>query len=461
VYDVLVRHLRDSGWDVTFVRNVTDVDDKIIKRAKERGEDPLALSERFHAAYSEDMARLGNLTPDVEPKVSDHIAEVIALVQRLIDKGFAYVSGGDVYFHVPNFAEYGKLSHRKLADMMAGASGRTEEEETTRKQHAFDFALWKGTAPGELSWPSPWGEGRPGWHIECSAMSTKYLGESFDLHGGGLDLVFPHHENEIAQSEAASGQPYVRCWMHNGFVQVNKEKMAKSVGNFFSAREVFERVEPEAMRYALLSMHYRAPFNLEWANDASGQLMGFPQFEEAERRLEYVYGTRQRLAQIPSERLVDDAEPVPDAIARFRERVKEALDDDLNTAVALAHVSDLLNATNQLCDKGMQKKGKASRAAALAAREALEAMARVLGLGADLPASFIERVRNRRARALGIDPAAIRTSIEERTRAREAKDWARSDAIREELSGRGVELFDGPAGTDWRLQVGPSRAEAG
>jgi cysteinyl-tRNA synthetase len=285
-------------------------------------------------------------------------------------------------------------------------------------------------------------------------MSTKYLGESFDLHGGGLDLVFPHHENEIAQSEAASGEQYVRYWMHNGFVQVNKEKMAKSVGNFFSAREVFQRVEPEAMRYALLSMHYRAPFNLEWSNDASGQLQGFPQFEEAERRLEYVYGTRQRLAHIPEGRLVDDAEPVPEAIARFRERVREALDDDLNTAVALAHTSELLNAINQLCDQAMQKKGKASRAAAAAGIEALDAMGRVLGLGADDPAAFIERVRNRRAQALGIDPVTIRTSLDERTQARLDKDYARSDAIRDELAQRGVELFDGPAGTDWRLQLG-------
>jgi cysteinyl-tRNA synthetase len=230
--------------------------------------------------------------------------------------------------------------------------------------------------------------------------------------------------------------------------------MAKSLGNFFSAREVFQRVEPEAMRYALLSMHYRAPFNLEWSNDDSGELQGFPQFEEAERRLLYVYGTRQRLAQLPESRIVDDDQPVPDGIAHFAGRLEEALDDDLNTAVALAHTSELLNATNQLCDQAMQKKGKASRAAVTTALQALAALARVLGLGADDPQSFIERVRNRRAQALGIDPRSILTKIDERTQARQAKDYARSDAIRDELAAHGVELFDSPNGTDWRLQLG-------
>src|SRR5690606_33680689 len=218
------------------------------------------------------MRRLGNIAPDVEPKVSEHVDDVIALIARLIERGAAYEADGDVYFHVPAFREYGKLSHRQLDDMLAGASGRLDDAEATKKKHPFDFALWKGTNSEVASWPSPWGRGRPGWHIECSAMSSKYLGETFDLHGGGLDLVFPHHENEIAQSEAASGKPYVKTRMHNGFVQVNKEKMSKSLGNFFGIREVFRHVEPEAVRYALLTMHYRAPFNLEWHNDAAGQV---------------------------------------------------------------------------------------------------------------------------------------------------------------------------------------------
>ncbi len=451
IYDVLVRHLRNSGLDVTFVRNVTDVDDKIIKRAAENSEPALELAERFRKAYVEDMHRLGNLDPDVEPKVSDHMGDIIALIGRLIEKGAAYESGGDVYFHVPNFAEYGKLSHRKLDDMQAGASGRTEDNEKGRKRHPFDFALWKKAEANQTNWPSPWGPGRPGWHIECSAMSTKYLGESFDLHGGGLDLVFPHHENEIAQSEAASGKPYVRTWMHNGFVVVNKEKMSKSLGNFFGVREVFRHVEPEAMRYALLTMHYRAPFNLEWANDDSGQVQGFPQFDEAERRLGYVYTTLERLAALPEQRMAELNEPIPAPIEQYVARLREALDDDLNTSVALAHTSELLSAINHLCDRAMAKKGKAPKSWVDAARAALAEMTKLLGLGHDDPAAFIRRVRDRRAQSLGIDIDAVEKRINDRTQARKDKDYALSDTIRDELAAKGVELLDGPEGTTWRL----------
>ncbi len=452
VYDVLVRHLRDSGLDVTFVRNVTDVDDKILNRAKERDESPLELSERFRQAYVLDMHRLGNLDPDVEPKVSEHISEIVALIERLVDKGAAYAADGDVYFHVPAFADYGKLSHRNLDDMLAGASGRVEDSDKGKKKHPFDFALWKGTNDDTVSWDSPWGRGRPGWHIECSAMSSKYLGETFDLHGGGLDLVFPHHENEIAQSEAASGQQYVKTWMHNGFVQVNKEKMSKSLGNFFGIREVFKHAEPEALRYALLTMHYRAPFNLEWENDGDGQVQGFPQFEEAERRLEYIYTTRQRLESLPPNRVVDLDEPVPAELAEYQRRVREALDDDLNTPIALARTSELLSATNNLCDRAMAKKGKVPRTWVAAAKVGFDTLAKVLGLGADDPETFVLRVRDRRAKALGLDIAHIQARIDARTQARKDKDYAQSDAIRDELAQLGVELLDGPEGTSWRLQ---------
>ncbi|HEX2675872.1 MAG TPA: cysteine--tRNA ligase, partial [Polyangiales bacterium] len=280
VYDVLVRHLRASGLAVKYVRNVTDIDDKIIKRAAELGEEPGALARRFTDAYAEDTAKLFCALPDVEPKVTEHLDEIRTLVTRLIEKRSAYVVEGDVYFDVQSFPGYGKLSHRKIDDLELGASGRVGDEEK-RKKHPADFALWKSAKPGEPSWPSPWGPGRPGWHIECSAMCTKHLGESFDLHGGGLDLVFPHHENEIAQSEAASGQPLSRMWVHNGFIEVNKEKMSKSLGNFFTARECFRVVEPEALRYFMLTTHYRAPLSLDWTLDDKGQVTGFPQIEEA------------------------------------------------------------------------------------------------------------------------------------------------------------------------------------
>lgn len=450
VYDVLVRHLKQTG-KVTYVRNVTDIDDKIIKRARENGEDPVSLSDRFWRAYSADMEKLGNLTPDVEPKVSEHLDEIRTLIQRLVDKGHAYESDGDVYFSVPSCPDYGKLSHRKLEDLEAGASERIDEEEARRKRHPYDFALWKKSRADEPAWPSEFGAGRPGWHIECSAMSMRYLGESFDLHGGGLDLVFPHHENELAQSECATGKIFARSWMHNGFVQVNKEKMSKSLGNFFVLREAFAHVEPEAIRYAVLAVHYRAPLNLEWEQDETGKLLGFPQFDESEARLEYIYATRQRLAGIAPKRIKDSEQPAPPEIAEYRTRLGQALDDDLNTPIALAHTAALLKHVNELCDRAQGKKGSISRIAFDASEQAFRAMADVLGIGGQNPTEFLTRVRDRRAAGLGIDRDEVEASIVERAEARAQKDFARSDQIRDALAARGVELLDRPDGTDWRL----------
>ncbi|MFW6197650.1 MAG: cysteine--tRNA ligase [Myxococcota bacterium] len=451
VYDVLVRHLRATGHRVTYVRNFTDVDDKILARAAETGEPPAELASRFAQAYTEDMHRLGNLDPDVEPKVSEHITAIVELVERLVSRGHAYRANGDVYFHVPSFEGYGKLSHRKLEDLAAGASGRTSDEDAQKKKHPADFALWKASEPGEPGWDSPWGRGRPGWHIECSAMSMKYLGETFDLHGGGLDLVFPHHENELAQSEAATGHPFARLWMHNGFVEVDKEKMSKSLGNFFTARSVFERVEPEAVRYVMLTMHYRAPLNLDWTLDAEGRVTGFPQFDEAERRLEYLYGTRRRLETLSDKRIVDRDDAVPPEIGDLRERLRDALDDDLNMPVALARVGEFLRAVNELCDGATGKKGKAARNAVEAAARGFEVIAGVLGVGTDTPTEILERIRNRRARARGLEPATVEDKIRERTEARQRKDFAAADAVRDELVGLGVELHDSPEGTTWTM----------
>jgi cysteinyl-tRNA synthetase len=451
VYDVLVRHLRRSGVRVTYVRNVTDIDDKIIKRAAENGEAPHELAERMFQSYSQDMERLHNVTPDRQPKVSEHLDEIRDLIGRLIDRGHAYPASGDVYFSVGSCPDYGKLSHRKLEDLEAGASERVDAEEAERKRHPYDFALWKGSKPGEPAWDSPWGPGRPGWHIECSAMSMRYLGETFDLHGGGLDLVFPHHENEIAQSECATGKTFARHWLHNGFVQVNKEKMSKSLGNFFRLREAFDKVEPEAVRYALLTVHYRAPFNLEMDLDDAGHLEAFPQFDDAESRLEYVYASRQRLNEVPPKRITASRGPVPPELAEFPSRLAAALDDDLNTPVALAHAAAFLKHVNDLCDQATSKGGQVSQAAHAAAEAGFETLREVLGIGGDEPTAFLERVRDRRARLLGVSAEDVERAINERADARRNKDFARADQVRDELKARGVEILDTPQGTTWRL----------
>ena len=450
VYDVLVRHLRASGMRVTYARNITDIDDKILKRAGERGEEPTELAERFTEAYREDMARLGNLSPDVEPKVSEHLDQIVALVQTLIDKGHAYESEGDVYFHVESFPTYGKLSHRDLHAHEAGASGRLNEAQAARKKHPADFALWKSSPEGEAGWESPFGRGRPGWHIECSAMSMEHLGETLDLHGGGLDLVFPHHENEIAQSEAATGAPFSRWWMHNGFVQVNEEKMGKSLGNFFTARELFQHIEPEAVRLFTMAVHYRAPLRFE-VDDSSGEAR-FPTLDEAERRLEYLYKTRERLAAIPEKRRVPTGD-APAGIIGFADAMRAGLDDDLNVPVALAAMSEFLATVNELCDAATRKKGKAPQVAIDAAEAGFEALLAHLGLGFQEPREILTRIRDRRAAARGVERAWVEAQIAARAEARAQKDFAKADAIRDELAAKGVELLDGVGGTDWQMTV--------
>ncbi len=448
VYDVLVRHLRASGMRVTYARNVTDIDDKIINRAAERGERPDELAARFTEAYREDMARLGNVSPNIEPKVSEHLPHIIALVQRLIASGNAYAVDGDVYFSVESFEGYGKLSHRDLTAHEAGASGRLDADQTARKRHPADFALWKSAEKSEVGWDSPFGWGRPGWHIECSAMSMEHLGETLDLHGGGLDLVFPHHENELAQSEAATCKPFSRCWMHNGFVEVNKEKMGKSLGNFFTARELFQHIEPEAVRLFTMGVHYRSPLGFEF-EEVDGKAR-FPGLEDAEKRLEYLYKTMLRLRELPAARIVPDGW-VPDAIANFPAALERALDDDLNMPVALAALSDLLASVNELCDAAMRKKGNAQQAAVDAAANSFGALEQYLGLGFQDAREVLLRIRDRRAAARGISGEWVEQRIQDRTNARAAKDFEAADRVRVELSERGVELLDSPTGTTWQI----------
>src|SRR5690606_32038337 len=322
VFDMVARYLRATGWDLTYVRNITDIDDKIIKRANDNGESTEALSARFMKAMHEDLAALGAIAPDHEPRATQYIAVIISMIEKLVANGYAYPAGnGDVYFDVSEFAAYGKLSGKKLADLRAGA--RVEVDEA--KSDPPDFALWKAAKPGEPSWDSPWGRGRPGWHIECSAMSTALLGEHFDIHGGGMDLVFPHHENEIAQSCGATHQPFVNLWMHNGFVNVDDEKMSKSLGNFFTIRDVLKHYQPEVVRYFIMSSHYRSPLNY-----SDGQL------DAARSALERLYLTLRDVP--PANQAVEH-----EAVARFH----AAMQDDFNTPEAFAALFDLAREANR------------------------------------------------------------------------------------------------------------------
>jgi cysteinyl-tRNA synthetase len=412
-FDVVTRWLRHRGYEVTYVRNITDIDDKIIKRANDNGEPFEVLVERMIAAMHEDEARLNVLRPDIEPRATGHIAGMHQMIQTLIDKGFAYAPGnGDVYYRVGKFVGYGKLSRKKIEDLKIGA--RIEVDES--KEDPLDFVLWKGVKPGEPSWESPWGAGRPGWHIECSVMSTCCLGETFDIHGGGPDLVFPHHENEIAQSEAATGKLYANAWMHAGAVRVDGEKMSKSLGNFFTIREVLEKYHAEVVRYLLVSSHYRSPIN--YSEDS---------LREAKGALERFYNSLKGL-------------PVsePAGGEAYVERFAAAMDDDFNSPEACAVLFELAREINRLRDTDIQA------AAGLAAR--LKSLAGLLGVLQLEPEAFLQ------AGAAGkVDAAEVEALITARLQARTDKNWAESDRIRDQLTAMGVVLEDSKGGTTWRL----------
>jgi cysteinyl-tRNA synthetase len=436
-FDVVARFLRSTGLKVRYVRNFTDVDDKIIRRANELGVPSTEVSEKYIAEFLADMETLGVERPDVEPKVTEHIQDIVGVIEKIVANGLGYPAGGDVYFSVRAFSGYGKLSKRNLDDLEAGA--RVEPGEV--KRDPLDFALWKAAKPGEPSWDSPWGKGRPGWHIECSAMSARYLGETFDIHAGGKDLIFPHHENEIAQSEAASGKPFARYWLHNGFVQIDNEKMSKSLGNFFTIRDVLARVEPEALRYFLLGTHYRNPINF---SDVA--------LADAERRVDYVYETLakvdERLAgkEITAGPLLD-AEQVERVLPAFR----EAMADDFNAAEALGRLAEAFAMMNELCERP-KVKDKAAVARTLARlRSDIKAAGEVLGLFGQDPRAFLLRRRERKAAEKGIDGARVEQLIAQRTEARKSRDFASADRIRDELKAMGVEIMDTPAGTTWKV----------
>ncbi|PAV26778.1 cysteinyl-tRNA synthetase [Tamilnaduibacter salinus] len=412
-FDVITRYLRHRGYDVTYIRNITDVDDKILRRAEENGEDFLVLTERMIAAMHEDEAALGVLRPTEEPRATDYIREMIAMIETLIEKGAAYVAdNGDVYFAVASFDGYGKLSKKKLEDLIAGA--RVDVSDV--KHSPADFALWKAAGPGEVSWPSPWSNGRPGWHIECSAMSTTRLGNHFDIHGGGPDLLFPHHENEIAQSEAATGEPFVNYWMHAGAVRVDQEKMSKSLGNFFTIREILETYPPEVVRYFLVSSHYRS--QVDYSED---------NLKEAERALTRLYHAIRGLTP-------DETAPEGEHDRRF----SELMDDDFNTAGAMTVLHAVASDINQQRRDGDDT--AATRSAGV-----LRRLGRALGLLEQDPEAFFQGGSDD-----DLSPEVIEEQIAARAEARRNKDFAEADRIRDELAEQGVILDDSREGTTWR-----------
>lgn len=447
VFDVLRRYLEYSGYVVTLVKNFTDVDDKIIKRANEHGVSCETVTRKFIKAYYEDMGKLGVRQASVEPKATEHMAEIIELTGTLLRKGLAYQVEGDVYFDVAKYPGYGTLSKRKLEDLQAGA--RVEVDE--RKQHPMDFALWKKSKPGEPAWDSPWGPGRPGWHIECSAMSIRHLGETFDIHGGGIDLIFPHHENEMAQSCGATGQPFAKYWVHNGFVQINREKMSKSLGNFFTIREIFgksdwsEEVMGEILRYFLLSTHYHGPL------DFSDQAL-----IEAKSALNGFYDLFGRLAESEDKAMADP--DLDTAITRCQAGFRAAMDDDLNTPAAIAALQGLRSDVNKLVGVGLSTEGRKR------ALQVFRALGTVMGIFQLERWDFNVRVEPGPARIVmtTFDPtvtverkqltaAEIDSKVAERVEAKKRKDFTRADEIRAELKSWGITVEDKPDGTSrWK-----------
>lgn len=436
VFDTLVRHLRNKGYKTTFIRNFTDIDDKIINKANYEQRDWKEVGETYMNAFHEDMDRLEVTRPDMEPKATDYIPQIIALCEKLIQKGRAYAApGGDVYFRVRGYKPYGKLSGRDIDELLAGARVAVGEE----KEDALDFALWKAAKPGEPSWPSPWGPGRPGWHIECSAMSLPYL--PLDIHGGGQDLVFPHHENEIAQSEAASGGQLAKYWMHNGFVQINSEKMAKSLGNFKTIREILENWLPETLRFFLLGKHYRSP--VDFSENA---------MEEAEKGVKRVYSSLKEASEALRQTSFKKGSP-PEALlkewALSKDNFEKALDDDLNTAQAIGHIFSDVRLVNRILEDKSMRKLEGSKQIYQDFLERAKQWQSELGLFGKEPAAFLDNLRSAQAKRLKLDRDKLEALLEKRKEARLKKDYALSDKYRDEIASMGVLVKDTPAGQTW------------
>ena len=455
VFDTVYRYFRYRGYDVTFVRNFTDIDDKIIRRANEEGVDYKTIAERYIGEFNVDMGGLGLEKPSVEPRATEHIPEMIRLISTLTQKGFAYQAGGDVFFSVGKFEDYGKLSKRDLEEMQAGARVDIDE----KKENPLDFALWKASKPGEPFWESPWGKGRPGWHIECSVMSQKYLGETFDIHGGGRDLIFPHHENEIAQSEAATGKTFVRYWIHNGFVNINKEKMSKSLGNILTVKEILKEWHPEVLRLFFLSHHYRSP--VDYSEDS---------FLEAKSGLGRFYMTLNAIQEelnkplnsapsLPSPSKGEGAggglavtDNIRKSIESFQGKFEEAMDDDFNTAEALGYFYDLQTHLNSLLSFS---KGEPTDEVTSMLKQGLDHFSKigwVFGLFREDPGDYLARQRREGLKKLNLTEEQILHAIEERNLARKEKNYKYSDEIRNRLIAAGITLSDNVESTSWKIE---------
>jgi len=431
VFDVIVRYLTAKGFDVTYVRNFTDVDDKIIDKANQLGIDSQEVAERFIKEFHEDMDALNVERATIEPKATEHISQIIQFIEKLIKRGFAYRINGDVYYSVEKFKEYGKLSGRRLEDMEAGA--RVEIDE--RKHNPFDFVLWKSSKPGEPAWESPWGKGRPGWHIECSAMSNEYLGETFDIHGGGKDLSFPHHENEIAQSEGIFGKPFVKYWIHNGFVNIDQEKMSKSLGNFLMIKDVIKTYHPEVVRLFLLSNHYRSPI------DFTDKAM-----DEARSGLDKIYAFLERAEEKIG--LISDQDVEPgDCWQRFC----EAMDDDFNSARGIGILFDTVRSTNRSLDQHQDNLSQKIKKTIQSNRSDILRIGNVLGILMEPPKVYFDKKRFQGLEQKSIDPDVIDKMVKEREEARKTKDWEKADQIRKQLADMNVILEDRPDGTVWKI----------
>lgn len=424
VFDVLRRYFKFIGYDVTFVQNFTDIDDKIINKANEMGVKSIEVSEKFIEEYKKDASGLNIMTADIHPKVTENIDEIISIIETLIEKGFAYEAEGDVYFSTGKFDEYGKLSHQPLEELEAGARINIGEKKT----EPMDFALWKAAKPGEPAWKSPWGEGRPGWHIECSAMARKYLGKTIDIHCGGQDLIFPHHENEIAQSECCNGVPFARYWLHNGYINVDNVKMSKSLGNFFTVRDVAEKYGYEPIRYLMISSHYRSPIN--YSKEA---------IEQCVSALSRLYNCRESLDFAISKADKENSDEsklteVKEALNVYHQKFIDAMDDDFNTADALGALFEMVRFIN----KEVLTPDAAKDILALASDSYAE-LCDILGLLYVKKKDDAEDSLNDTVNAL----------IEERTQARKEKNWAKADEIRDKLKEMGIVLEDTPQGVKW------------
>lgn len=447
VFDIITRYFQYRGYHVTFVKNFTDVDDKIIVKANAEGKTIFEISKRYMREHDEDMDALGVARPTIAPKATEYIDGMIELIRVLLDKGLAYVVDGDVYYEVDNFQGYGKLSGRSLEDMMAGARVDVSE----KKKNPLDFALWKASKEGEPWWESPWGRGRPGWHIECSIMSQHFLGDTFDIHGGGEDLIFPHHENEIAQSEGATGKPLANYWIHNGFVRINSEKMSKSLGNIFTIKDILTHYHPEVLRFFMLQSHYKSPVDF---SDVA--------LAEARTGMDRFYATLKAIKESltgcdDSFRMTIDEvsgknRELADRLMALPDKFTDAMDDDFATPKAIGHIFDAVRLVNgYLGDKAFTVNSEACFILNLA-QENVREVGRVLGLFLEDPDQYFTQDRDKEARKRGLDVREIDGLIEARRSARQARDWKRADEIRQILAEKQIIIQDSPAGTTWKIE---------